>query len=198
MSSNSVVEASSSALLLMDFQPRQVARIGENDKLVARVAAARAEAKRLGLQVVHVRVAFSAQDFASIPSRNKAFGPLAGGGASVDGTPDTEIIPELAPEDGDIVVTKTRFGAFSTTNLDVLLRGRGIDTLFVSGISTSGVVLSTVRDAGDRDYRLFLLADGCADPDAELHDVLVEKVLSRQAEVASTADLATHVAAANA
>ena len=58
-------------------------------------------------------------------------------------------------------MTKTRFGSFSTTNLAAHLHGRGIDTLIVAGISTGGVVLSTVRDAADRDYRLYVLSD-CA------------------------------------
>ena len=53
----------------------------------------------------------------------------------------------------------------------------------LAGISTSGVVLSTVRDAADRDYRLLVLADCCADPDGEVHRVLMEKVLPRQVEV---------------
>ena len=95
----------------------------------------------------------------------------------------------LAPEPGDIVVRKTRVGAFSTTDLDEQLRKRGISTVVLAGISTSGVVLSTVRDAADRDYRIIVLADGCADFDAEVHDVLLGKVFPRQADVVNTAEL---------
>jgi nicotinamidase-related amidase len=58
-----------------------------------------------------------------------------------------------------------------------------VDTLVLAGISTSGVVLSTTRDAADRDFRLLVLADCCADPDPDVHRVLIEKVLPRQAEV---------------
>jgi nicotinamidase-related amidase len=58
-----------------------------------------------------------------------------------------------APAAGDIVVRKTRVGPFLTTDLDQQLRARRVDTLLLAGISTSGVVLSTVRDAHDRDYR---------------------------------------------
>ncbi|HWF24091.1 MAG TPA: isochorismatase family protein, partial [Solirubrobacteraceae bacterium] len=59
----------------------------------------------------------------------------------------------------------------------------------LAGISTSGVVLSTVRDAHDKDYRLIVLADLCADRDAQVHEVLTSKVFPRQAEVISGAEL---------
>ena len=69
----------------------------------------------------------------------------------------------------------------------MLLRGAEADTLVLAGISTSGVVLSTLRQAADLDYRLTVLADACADTDPEVHRVLTEKVFPRQALV-TTAD----------
>jgi nicotinamidase-related amidase len=63
--------------------------------------------------------------------------------------------------------------------------------LVLAGISTSGVVTSTVRHAADADYRLVIVEDGCADPDAEVHRVLLDKVLARQATVVKVADVAT-------
>ena len=68
----------------------------------------------------------------------------------------------------------------------MVLRSKSIETLILMGISTSGVVLSTVRHAADSDYRLVVVSDGCADPDAEVHRVLVEKVLARQATILSS------------
>ena len=69
------------------------------------------------------------------------------------------------------------------------LRERDIDTLILAGISTSGVVLSTVRDAHDRDYRVVVLADATADPDAEVHAFLTERIFPRQADVITVAEL---------
>jgi nicotinamidase-related amidase len=69
------------------------------------------------------------------------------------------------------------------------LRERRIDTLILAGISTSGVVLSTVRDAGDRDYRVLVLADATADPEPDVHDFLTERIFPRQADVIAVADL---------
>jgi nicotinamidase-related amidase len=77
-------------------------------------------------------------------------------------------------------------GAFSTTDLDERLRAPGVDTLVLAGIGTSGVVLSTVCDAADRDYRLYVLSDACADHDPEVHATLCEKVFPKHAYVVAT------------
>jgi nicotinamidase-related amidase len=85
------------------------------------------------------------------------------------------------------VITKRRTGPFSTTDLGAVLSSHDIHTLVLMGVSTSGVVLSTVRWAADLDFRLLVLADCCADRDEEVHRVLCEKVFPRQATV-GTAD----------
>lgn len=91
--------------------------------------------------------------------------------------------------DGEIVVRRTRVGPFGTTDLDAQLRGRGIDTLVLAGISTSGAVLSAVRDAHGRDYRLIVVSDLCADPEPDVHHFLIERIFPRQAEVIDPATL---------
>ena len=68
-------------------------------------------------------------------------------------------------------------------------KDRGITTLILAGVSTSGVVLSTVREAADRDYRIYVLADASADRDPHVHAVLTEKVLPMQAHLITVADL---------
>ncbi|GHE09078.1 hypothetical protein GCM10010339_60230 [Streptomyces alanosinicus] len=80
-----------------------------------------------------------------------------------------------AREDQPLTVTKTRVSAFSTGSLDPLLREQGIDTLVLDGIFASGVILSTVRDAADKDYRLPVLRDVCGDPDQRQHDTLIRR-----------------------
>src|SRR6266516_7528180 len=73
------------------------------------------------------------------------------------------------------------------SDLAVLLTAGNIGTLVLAGAATSGVVLSTVRQAADLDYRLTVLSDGCLDPDPEVHRVLTGKVFPRQASVATAA-----------
>lgn len=87
------------------------------------------------------------------------------------------------------MVRKTRVGAMSTTDLDRQLRDRGIDTLVLAGISTSGVVLSTVVEATDRDYRLYVLSDGTEDRDEQARDVLLGRIFPRRAQIIDTATL---------
>lgn len=99
------------------------------------------------------------------------------------------MLAALQVDSGDIVVRKTRLGAFSTADLHARLQAREVDTLVLAGISTSGVVLSTVRDGGDRDYRLYVLHDACGDPEDGVHEFLLEKIFPRQARVVGIADL---------
>jgi nicotinamidase-related amidase len=178
------VAPAKSVLLLMDFQNLIVGMVGaEGAALLERASQAREAARKAGMAVMHVRVAFNDPDYAAIPPTNKAFSGLAKSRMITDGTEPAAIHPALAPAPGEEVFTKKRVGALSTTNLGARLKARGIDTLILTGIATSGVVLSTLRDAADQDYRLVVISDCCADPDPEVHRVLTEKVFPRQADV---------------
>ena len=185
------VDAARTALVLMDFQPAVLGAVTESDTaaLVANAERALTWARSAGLTVAHVRVAFQDADYRAIPQRNRAFAPLQGGGMMADGSPECEIVESLRPQGDEIVVRKTRFGSFSTTNLSSLLREAGIESLILAGISTSGVVLSTVRDAADQDFRIYVLADACADGNPHVHSLLTEAVFPHQAYVISTAQL---------
>ena len=145
----SFIDPQRTALLVMDFQVHIVDAISDADVLLSRTADAIAVVRRHGGQIGYVRVAFEDSDFAAIPSTNKMFERVAAMGNTVHSQSPASAVHELvAPQECDIVVRKTRVGAFSTTDLDGELRHRGITSLILSGISTSGVVLSTVRDAG--------------------------------------------------
>jgi nicotinamidase-related amidase len=177
------------ALLLMDFQPAILAGISDTDVLLERAHAALAWARAEKVRVIFVRVAFAPEDFVAVPAHNKAFATVAASQFLADGSPEADIHESFDVQEDDIVVRKTRFGAFSTTDLYPNLHSQGIETLIVAGISTAGVVLSTLRDAADEDYRLFVLADATADHDPEVHRVLTEKVFPYQADVINTEDL---------
>lgn len=185
------IETGRSALVLMDFQPAVLGSIEEGLRasLVQNATTALAWARDLGMTVAHVRVAFSESDLAAISTRNKTFAPLRGGNMLLDGAPECEIIDVLKPASDELVVRKTRFGSFSTTNLGSLLHERGVESLVLAGVTTSGVVLSTVRDAADQDYQLYVLADACGDSDSTAHTVLMERVLPHQSWVIDTSQL---------
>ena len=177
------------ALLVMDYQPGIIARLPEPDELLARVEQVIATARARGAHVGYVRVAFTDDEVAQIPDRSAMKGATAAGRALHADAPETQVHERLAPQSGDIVVRKTRVGAFSTTDLHDQLRERGVDTLVLAGLSTSGVVLSTVRDGADRDYRVLVLSDATDDPEPEVHEFLITRVLPRQATIVAADEL---------
>ena len=178
------------ALLVMDFQPGIVANLPDPETVLERAAAAIAIARERGATVGYVRVAFTPEDLENVPETSRMAPLAAAAGARLDaGSPETAVHERVAPREGDIVVRKTRVGAFSTTDLAEQLSAKGIDTIVLAGISTSGVVLSTVRDAHDRDYRVLVLADASADPKPEVHHFLTTEIFPRQAEVITVEEL---------
>ena len=104
-------------------------------------------------------------------------------GLFTEGEPGTEIHDDVAPRQGEVVVTKRRGSAFSGSDLDLVLRARAIDSLVLTGIATSAVVLSTLWHAVDLDFGLTVLADACLDTDPELHAMLTERLFPQWAEV---------------
>src|SRR6478735_3433630 len=177
------IDIQSAALLVMDYQLAWIATLSDSDALLARAAQAIAIARSHGMQVAYCRVALTPADYAAIPDRNLIFTQLASKpGALDEDAPEMAIDDRVAPQPGDKVIRKTRVGAFARVDLDEWLQGSGIDTLILAG-------LSTVCDAADRDYRLIVLADACADTDPEIQDELMTKVFPQRAQVITTADL---------
>ncbi len=154
MAEQLLIDRNKTAVLIMDYQNRQMSGFSEafQNELLPRTNKVLAKVRHEGIPVIYVEVRRG------------------------DRTPETEIHPAVTPQSGEIVLTKSRVGPFSTTNLDELLKKQGIETLVLMGISTSGCVLSTVRWAADIDYQLIVLSDCCADPDVEVHRILMEKV----------------------
>jgi nicotinamidase-related amidase len=171
----------------MDFQQSIVERLGVPSVIDA-AGRALAGARAAGVPAMFVRVGFR-PGYPEVAPTNATFSAAAAtaGDAFNQDHPATQVHASLAPAEGEPVIVKRRVSAFTGSDLEVLLRGAQADTLVLAGISTSGVVLSTLRQAADLDYRLVVLADACADPDAEVHRVLTEKVYPRQATV-TTAD----------
>jgi nicotinamidase-related amidase len=115
---------------------------------------------------------------------------VPGSNTMLEGTWGGDFHDELRPAEGDCTVRARRLNAFWGTDLDVLLRGRGIDSVIVAGVPTNFVVESTVRGAGDAGYRVFLARDCCSSLNEELHDFAVSKILPLLATVATGEEIA--------
>jgi len=165
-----------------------VARFSEScAPLLDALPVATAAARRAGVAVIFVQVAFR-DGFPEVSAHNLTFARIAtSGGRGIDDA-DTQIHAAVAPHPGDVIVTKKRVSAFVGSDLDVVLRSLEVHALVLSGIATSGVVLSTLRAAADLDFELTVLRDGCADADPEVHRLLLDKVFPRQATVITTAE----------
>jgi nicotinamidase-related amidase len=182
------------ALLVMDIQAGTISRLGDSAPvLLEKLNGAIAAARKAGMPVIYVVVGFR-KNFPEISLHNRSFGALKQGGSIYKALEEPIVIdPAVSPQEGDVVITKRRVSAFTGSDLEVVLRSFQVKHLVLSGISTSGVVLSTLREAADKDYRLTVLSDGCADPDPEVHTVLLTKVFPRQADVVTAAEWAAKV-----
>ncbi|MDK1344465.1 isochorismatase family cysteine hydrolase [Streptomyces sp. 378] len=165
----------------MDVQRAIVDIADDGSGYLSRLRRAIDGARAAGIPVIYVVIALR-PGFPEVGTRNRALAAVAQAGLYVEGAPGTEIHPEVAPRPG-VVVTKRRASAFSGSDLDVVLRARGIDSLVLTGIATSAVVLSTVCQANDLDFGLTVLADACLDTDPEVHRVLIERLFPQWADV---------------
>ena len=177
------------AVLSMDCQAGIVSiytREGK-DAFLVRVANVINHARATGMTVIHIQVGFR-PGLPEISSRNALFGAVKSSEQHqrLFREPLAAIPDTIAPQGNDIVITKHRISAFAGTDLDMILRANDIDTLVLYGIATSGVVLSTLIDAADADYRLAVIADCCADLDSALHDCLIQRFFPARGSVLSS------------
>jgi nicotinamidase-related amidase len=181
---------SGQALLVMDVQVGFMNHYGgDADKLLETLQQAIAAARSASVPVIYVRVGFR-PGVPEMSRRNRMYKHAA---ASLEmGVDDagTQIHPAIAPQTHDIVVVKKRSSAFAGSDLEVVLRSLDVTALVLAGYATSGVVLSTLRQAADLDFQVTVLRDGCADGNREVHDFLLDKVFSQQAAVCAVADWA--------
>ncbi|QBJ93541.1 cysteine hydrolase [Streptomyces seoulensis] len=172
----------SSALLVMDVQRDVVDLADDGSGYLPRLRGAIDGARAAGIPVVYVVMGLRPGD-PEVGTRSKVMANVLRAGLFTEGAPGSEIHPDIAPRAGDVVVTKRRGSAFSGSDLDLVLRARDIDSLVLTGIATSAVVLSTLRRAVDLDLGATVLSDGCLDTDPEVHRMLVERLFPQWADV---------------
>jgi nicotinamidase-related amidase len=174
--------AQNTALMVMDMQSAILASLPDSAAVINNTAKAIAKARQNQIPIIYVVVGFR-QGSPEISNDNKGFSAARERFAGISPDDFLKIHPQVAPAEGEVTTIKRRVCAFTGSDLEVLLRAYDAKHIVLTGVATSGVVLSTVREAADKDYRITVLADCCADGDEEVHRVLTTKVFPRQTDV---------------
>ncbi|HEY0244287.1 MAG TPA: isochorismatase family cysteine hydrolase [Mucilaginibacter sp.] len=175
-------DTKNTALLVMDMQEGILGGFPGAAALLTKVAKAIADARDKKIPVIYVVVGFR-KGAPEVSLNNKSFGAGKERFAGMDMDEFMKVHPDIAPREGEVTVTKRRVSAFTGSDLEVILRAFNVQHLVLTGISTGGVMLATLVEAADKDYRLTVLSDCCADPDEEAHRVLINNIFSKRANV---------------
>lgn len=177
------------ALLVMDMQSAVIRRLPDYNDIIENVSNAIKHARLLNLPVIYVIVNFRS-GMPEVSMNNKMFSGTKERASqiTVDMSEAMKIDASIAPLEHDIVITKRRLSAFTGSDFEVVLRSMGMQHIILTGVATSGVVLSTLREAADKDYIITVISDCCTDAETDVHQLLITKVFPKQAAVISLAE----------
>ena len=188
------IDPRKTALVLIDLQqgvvswpfaPRSAAEVVQNTSRLA------AKFRALGAVVALVRVTFhlDSKDRLNVP----ADAPMQFNSSALP--PNlAELVPEIGPQTGDLIITKRQWGAFYGTELDLQLRRREVRTIVLGGIATNFGVESTARDAYERGYAQIFVEDAMSSMTAEAHEFVVKSIFPRIGQVRSTDEVLSALA----
>ena len=184
------INIKSTALIIADFYKDMMGTIAHSIErnVLSNTQELQKAARQSGMLICYSATVFR-PGYIEISDRNKTFSQRKNSGQPAVSDPIEVIHPGVSPINGEVVVGKHRVNALYGTDLDMTLRANQIDTIILLGYATSGVVLSTTRFAADSDYSIIIVEDCCADTDPEVHNFLMEKILPRQADIVTSADL---------
>ena len=163
-------------LLALSCTQESLGGYATGDSLIEKAGRVMEASRKVGVPVVHGVVQFRLGYPEVGP--DSGFNSLKAVGRSIAGNPAADPHPDLFSE-GDLLLVKRRASAFTGTDLDVLIRAMGRPHLVLLGVRTSGAILRTYSHATDADYEVTVISDCCLDPDEELHQTILSKLLGR-------------------
>jgi len=193
-----VIDNQKTALLIIDMQKHfldgtndffaGVRQQAEQAQVIENTANVLAAARAAKLPVYHITTGHKADRSDVVPTITDMTS-TAKLPHLVEGSGAAEIIDELKPVDGENIVFKRRHGAFYQTDLELLLKNRGVDTLLFAGILTDVCVAITFYQARMRDYHVIVLSDCCASSTRERHDYFIENMFPRHCRVRTSKEV---------
>jgi biuret amidohydrolase len=169
------------------------AEMVKGHRTVASVNDLLAMMREAGALMAYTRVAFKS-DYSDMVPNSPLLLMTKQQSCLVEGTWQTQVVAELTPREGDVVITHQRISGFAGTQLDVLLRSRGVDTVLVAGVATNLSVEGTARDASNLGFRTVVVSDACAAASEAAHRASIE-TLALLGEVATLEEIRRAVAA---
>ena len=145
-------------------------------------------ARETGIQVIYTRIATQTRDGRDVGRQHLNVGLIVPKDA-----PEAEILPEIAPGQDDIVLSKTSSSPFNSTAIHQLLHNLDIDTLLVCGVVTNGCVEGAVRDASDLGYQVIMIPDACAAVTPDLHQAAITNLDNAFCNCRDTATLVEEI-----
>ena len=179
-----------SAIIIGDLQVGITGNYPFARDLVPRAADLAATARTLGDLVVFVRTRLRRNGSDVSPNNGGVRAIFEMNDDFHDGSRGVQLDEGLGFRDSDVLVTKRRASAFAGTDLDMVLRGSGIESVVIAGVATRAMVAATVYDAADRDYIVRVVSDVCADPVPAVHEFFLGTVFpGNGVEVLNSADI---------
>ncbi len=193
------IEKPNTALLVMDmendivheegaFKDFGIATMVKQNNVLGKVSSLLDSTRAAGVQVIYISVKFR-PGYPERPQNGGLWQAMVQTNALVEGTWGATIHSDVAPKDGEPVVTKRGVSAFYNSDLASILDNGGINTLLLAGVATNFVVESTAREASDRGYNVILVGDCCTSVSQEAHDIALNTALPFLATIADSAEV---------